>query len=688
MNDTNKNIRRRPEILAPAGGTEQLIAAVRCGADAVYLGTDGFNARQNAKNFGDEELRAAIAYCHARNVAVHVTLNTLVFDGEIKKLIDKLEFIASCGADAVIAQDIAVARLIRECCPDMPMHASTQMSIHNSAGVAEAARLGFSRAVLARELTFDEIKSITENAAIETEVFVHGALCTCVSGACYLSSMLGGRSGNRGYCAQPCRLDFRNTHNREYALSLKDMSLIKYSEQLSRIGVASFKIEGRMKRPEYVATAVTALRAALDGKEPDMDTLEKVFSRSGFTDAYLTGKRNVSMYGYRRKEDVEASTRSLAGIAALYKAERQSVPISMNISVKNGLNTSLTVTDGINSVTEYGTVPEPAINRAADEAYLSKFLSKTGGTPFAVQSITSQLDEGVMLSGGELNRIRRIALEKLEAQRSIIKPYDFCCPNIDFDGRTPTSAYKIRLRFEKYAQANNFDCAEKIILPLEEILLHKECISLFGNKLMAEISPLLWENDSKAVTDKLKELKRLGINDVVCSNIGAIYSASEVGMCIHGDFGLNITNSLALDEYSKMGLTDVVASLETGMNDVRELRTATKRGIVAYGYLPLMKLRMCPAQGNNGCSACDRTQFLTDRTGVKFCLLCKNRKYTELLNSVPLYIGDRAIRNVDFVTLYFTIENKNEIKNVMQAFTAHEKYSLPHTTGLYFRNVL
>lgn len=688
MNDTNKNIRRKPEILAPAGGKEQLIAAVRCGADAVYLGTDGFNARQNAKNFDNAELKDAIAYCHARNVAVHVTLNTLVFDSEIKRLIEKLELIASCGADAVIVQDIAAARLIRECCPDMPMHASTQMSIHNSTGVAEAARLGFSRAVLARELTFDEIKSITENAAIETEVFVHGALCTCVSGACYLSSMLGGRSGNRGYCAQPCRLDFRNAYKREYALSLKDMSLIKYSEQLSRIGVASFKIEGRMKRPEYVATAVTALRAALDGKEPDMDTLEKVFSRSGFTDAYLTGKRNVSMYGYRRKEDVEASARSLTGIAALYKAERQSVPVSMNISVKKGLNTSLTVTDGINGVTEYGSAPETAISRAADEAYLSKFLSKTGGTPFFVQDITSQLDEDVMLSGGELNRIRRAALERLEAQRSIITPYRFCRPNINMEKHEPSSEYTIRLRFEKYAQTENYACAEKIILPLEEILLHKECISLLGSKLMAEIPPLLWENDSEAVTDKLEELKRLGVNDVVCSNIGAIYSASAVGMRIHGDFGLNITNSLALDEYSKIGLIDAVASFEAGMNDVRELRTAIKRGIVAYGYLPLMKLRMCPAKGYNGCSACDQAQFLTDRTGTKFRLLCKNKKYTELLNSVPLYIGDKNIRNVDFVTLYFTTENKNEIKNVIQAFTAHEKYSLPHTTGLYFRNVL
>lgn len=685
--DNIKNTYRRPEILAPAGGSEQLVAAVRCGADAVYLGTDGFNARQNAKNFSDSELKDAIAYCHARNTAVHVTLNTLVFDNELKKLTDKIERIASCGADAVIVQDVAVASLVRKCCPDMPMHASTQMSIHNSAGVKKAEELGFSRAVLARELTLDEIQAITQSANIETEVFVHGALCTCVSGACYLSSMLGGRSGNRGCCAQPCRLDFRNSSKREYALSLKDMSLIKYVSELSKAGVASFKIEGRMKRPEYVAAAVTALRAALEGKEPDMDTLEKVFSRSGFTDGYLTGKRSLSMYGYRRKEDVDASAQALAGLASLYRAERQSVPVSMDITLKGGTSSALTVTDSVNSVTEYGNAPEKAINKPADKAYTDKFLSKTGGTPFFVESITAHIDDNITVSGSELNRLRRTALEKLEAQRSAVKPRSFVPYNVSVC-RHSASEQKIRLRFEKFSQAEDFSCAEKIILPTDEILKHKADIAVFKNKLLAEIPAMLWEKDVEAYPAKLAELKKLGITDVVCSNLGAIRIAAAVGMTIHGDFGLNITNSLALDEYCKMGLVDATLSFEASMNSIKELGASIKRGITAYGYLPLMKLRVCPAQTSNGCASCNQAQLLTDRIGAKFRLLCKNRKYTELLNSVPLYIGDKKIQNVDFVTLYFTVEDKKAIKEVLQCFLNKQKYSAPHTAGLYFRNVL
>jgi putative protease len=288
------------EILAPAGGREQLLAAVRCGADAVYLGAKNFNARRNAENFEEESLADTVAYCHARNVAVHVALNTLVMDSELPLLEAEAASIAESGADAVIAQDLAAAKLIRERCPGIALHASTQMTVHNLAGIHMLEDLGFSRVVLARELSFEEIAMLVSQAAIETEVFVHGALCMCVSGGCYLSSVLGGRSGNRGLCAQPCRLDFDNGE-RGHALSLKDMSYITHIKELAEAGVASLKIEGRMKRPEYVAAAVTACREALAGREPDLDTLRAVFSRQGFTDGYYTGRRTTEMFGYRSR---------------------------------------------------------------------------------------------------------------------------------------------------------------------------------------------------------------------------------------------------------------------------------------------------------------------------------------------------------------------------------------------------
>ena len=293
------------EILAPVGGKEQLLAAVRAGADAVYLGAKNFNARRSAANFGETELSEAVAYCHARNVKVHVTLNTLVTDSELPALLEEIREIAESGADAVIVQDLAVAKLLREHCPEIAMHASTQMTVHDLAGVKEAQRLGFSRVVLSRELSLEEIKAIAAGTDVELEVFVHGALCMCMSGACYLSSMIGGRSGNRGMCAQPCRLDFR-FGEKDHALSLKDMSYVEHIRELAAAGVCSFKIEGRMKRPEYVAVVTKAYRAAIDGRrvtENDMQQLEAVFSRQGFTQGYYEGKTGQSMFGTRQEPE-------------------------------------------------------------------------------------------------------------------------------------------------------------------------------------------------------------------------------------------------------------------------------------------------------------------------------------------------------------------------------------------------
>ncbi len=678
----------KPEILAPAGGREQLEAAVRCGADAVYLGTDGFNARQNAKNFNDDDLRNAVIYCHQRGVHVHVTLNTLVFDDETEKLTDKIRAIAECGVDAVIVQDLAVARLVRECCPTLPMHASTQLTVHNIEGALMMKELGFTRVVLAREMTLDEIRSVTQNAGIETEAFIHGALCTCVSGACYLSGMLGGRSGNRGYCAQPCRLNFTNPHGREYALSLKDMSLVEHIDKLSAAGVSSFKIEGRMKRPEYVAASVTAVKTALDGDKPDMALLENVFSRSGFTDGYITGKRTVEMYGYRTKDDVRASAEALGQAASLYRAERQSVPVDMEIVVKQNRNVELTVTDGINYVTVTSEPPQKAQNKVIDEDHIRRSLTKTGGTPFVAETVTAHISGEVMVPASELNNLRRKALDELIEQRGYIIPHEFKMPMPRELPKHQKCERKIRLRFETASQMAGCDIADKIILPIDEVLKNKAVIEKYRDKLIAEIPHILWENEARKLKVRLVELKSAGVNDVLCSNVGAVYAAKAENMIIHGGYGLNIINSEALDEYKKIGLMDTELSFEIGMNRIRELKGDISRGIVAYGYLPLMSLRMCPGKGKNGCGDCNGRPELTDRTGVRFQLLCKNKQYTELLNSVPLYIGDRSTANVDFVTLYFTVEDKSTINKVIDTFIKGDKYVDKHTTGLYFRDVL
>ncbi|MBQ4093705.1 MAG: U32 family peptidase, partial [Oscillospiraceae bacterium] len=364
-----------PEILAPVGGKEQLIAAVRSGADAVYLGAKGFNARRNAENFGNDTLGDTVRYCHSHGVKVHVTVNTLVRDDEMEQLLETLDEIADSGADAVIVQDLGVMRLIRSRYPSLDIHASTQCVVHNSEGAKFFEEMGLSRVVLARELSLQEIKKIRQNTSLELEVFVHGALCMSISGGCYLSSVIGGRSGNRGLCAQPCRLDF-GCGGKDHVLSLKDLSHIRYIKELADAGVCSFKVEGRMKRPEYVAAAVTACKKALRGEAYDADTLRAVFSRSGFTDGYFRGVRDKQMFGYRGKEDVAAAKGVLDTLQQLYHRENPLLGVTMQLHITRE-QARLQARCGDTSVTAVGEGGIPAEKRPTDRQQAEKFLTKS-----------------------------------------------------------------------------------------------------------------------------------------------------------------------------------------------------------------------------------------------------------------------------------------------------------------------
>lgn len=679
---------KKIEILAPAGGMEQLVAAVRCGADAVYLGTDGFNARRNANNFGRDELFKAVDYCAQRNVAVHVTLNTLVFDDEIAKLKEYVKMIAESGADAIIVQDLATAKIIRDCCPDMTMHASTQMAVHNFEGVEAVKKLGFSRAVLARELTIEEIRAITHKSEIETEVFVHGALCTCVSGMCYLSAMLGGRSGNRGCCAQPCRLNFTNTYGREYAISLKDMSHVLKLNQLQDAGVVSLKIEGRMKRPEYVAAAVTALREARDGKTPDMETLKNVFSRDGFTDGYITGKRNVSMYGMRKKEDAAVSASVYGEITTLYRAERQSITVNAELSVRENKPSVLTVTDGEHYVTVDGDFPQPAVKKQLTYDDALKSLQKTGGTPFYVDTLRCFIDDGITLLSSQLNTLRRNALEELLEQRCAVKK-SFTDIKITPCERESVKKVEKRIRFENFEYTDkhpNIKC-DNIIIPLNEVVKKNSIPLNIKRKLIVQIPPIVWESNIEYTKKCMQKLKAQGIEHVMCSNIGMVEMAENMGFSVHGGMELNVLNSISIDEYANMGINDITLSFEAGANKIKSLKGRIPRGIVTYGYLPLMKLRNCPARGENGCGKCDGKPFLKDSKGVRFNLLCRDKMYTELFNSVPLYVGDKKFENIDFELLYFTFESEKKISEILELHDKGRSPDFDRTGGLYFRNI-
>ena len=673
------------EILAPAGAEEQLVAAVRSGADAVYLGTKNFNARSSAGNFDAAALKSAVAYCHARGVKVHVTLNTLVNDEELNALKNEIVSIAESGVDAVIVQDLAVAKFLREICPSVERHASTQMTLHNPEGVRGAKQLGFSRAVLARELSKKEIRRIAESTDLEIESFVHGALCMSASGACYLSSMIGGRSGNRGKCAQPCRLDFR-LGEKNYALSLKDMSYVEHVRELAEAGVCSFKIEGRMKRPEYVASAVNAVKTALTGEKPDMKFLRAVFSRSGFTDGYYTAKRNASMFGIRTKEDVRAAGDALGAAANLYRNEYQRIPLDFALYLQEEKPSMLMATDGEHSVTVTGESPQRALKVALSAESAERNLAKLGGTPFAFRSFTLEAQEGLTLSASVLNALRREAAEKLLALRGEILPhkvreYSFLA--------APHQAGKqmVRLRFANYDQVfdNN---AEQVILPLSVLKKHsEELLQRFGERIVCEIPILSY--DTQRLREELSELKNAGVEKIYAENLGAVILAKELGFAVYGGSGLNIMNTPALEEYEKLGLEDAVVSFELSAKRIAKLGGEMKRGVLAYGRMPLMQLRACPARGEKGCEKnCSGGKELTDRKNMTFPMLCHERQFTTLYNSLPMYIGDKKNSfPVDFFTLYYTNETKKQAKAAYESFLNGEDFAEERTRGLYFREI-
>ncbi len=664
------------EILAPAGGREQLEAAVNGGADAVYLGYGSFNARRNAKNFGYGELCDAVKYCRGRGVKVHATLNTLVTEKEISRAYEDVIAIAKAGVDAVIVQDLGLAKIIHTCVPDLPMHASTQLTVHNKSGMEEVKKLGFSRAVLARELSLKEIEDICANTDLETEVFIHGALCMSVSGGCYLSSVLGQRSGNRGLCAQPCRLDF-NVKGREYALSLKDMCHIEYIGALERAGVSSVKIEGRMKRPEYVACASAQCKASRDGEKADIETLKKVFSRSGFTDGYITGKRTYDMFGYRKKEDVEASQDVLKSIENRYRKEVPRVDITVEFSLKENENSYLKVTDGTFTVEKRGNMPEKALNRSITKEDILKQLGKTGNTPFKLKKADIALEDGLILPISAINAMRREALENLLEMREQVPEYKII-PLFEEKREHSKEKREIWVRGETKEQLKLLPKDIFRILPISEA---------DGENTAAEIPSLIFPEDEQKVEKELVDARQRGVKKAVCNNIGAIAMALHTGMEPVGGWGLNVLNSYSLSVLEDRGIRECTVSFETGIPNFTSLYSKSKLALITYGYLPLMRMRACPAKGKNGCGNCTGLNTASDRKNIKFPLVCRQKKYTVLLNSTPLYSGDKNIGNPDIEILYFTLENSERVKQIYGDYINGNAPNFDRTNGLYFKTL-
>ena len=692
------------EILSPAGSPEALRAAVCAGADAVYLGFGQFNARRGAKNFTPDEFASAAAYCRLRGVKVYLTLNTLCSDREMADAVDCAVQASRLGADAVLVQDMGLVRALRQCAPGLPLHASTQMTLHSLDGVKQAADLGMTRAVLARELSRRDIAYICEHSPIEIEVFVHGALCMCYSGQCYFSSVVGGRSGNRGLCAQPCRLPYGwgDELAAGHPLSLKDMSLAGHLRELRDMGVASAKIEGRMKRPEYVYIVTKVYADALrDGREPtaeELSRLEQAFSRQGFTDGYFTERKGPEMFGVR--EEAKNPRELFAQAKAAYeKGEGPGVPVKLYALIRAGEPIRVGVEDPEGRVaTAEGNVPEAARRRATTREEVEGQLIKTGGTPYRAADVRALVQDGLAVPLSALNGLRRRVLDDLSKQRAALP-------------QRRHGEYKMGARYENHrgepdlivslrrAGQLTFELVKAkpalITLPAEEIAARPDDVKAAigrGVPVAAVLPRICFDRELPGLRKELEACREAGVADAYVGNLGLVPLCRELGFNLRGDFGLQVFNSQGIKEYKRLGFRSLTASFELKLAQIRDLNKAVDLEMIAYGRLPLMITENCAVKNQSGKCVCSNVNLLTDRKGVRFPVEkaygCRN----EVLNANKVFLADKAAdwkrAGLRAIRLLFTTENGVECVQVLDAYRGTGNY-VPnnYTRGLYYRDV-
>ena len=690
------------ELLSPAGGYDALVAAVQSGADAVYMGFGAFNARRSAKNFTDEDFASAVRYCHLRGVRVFLTLNTLVTDRELPQAAEALRNASRMGVDAVLVQDWGLLTLAQELVPDLPIHASTQMSLFTLGGANEAAALGMERVVLARELCRDDIAEICKGCGAEIEIFGHGALCMCYSGQCEMSAVLGQRSGNRGACAQPCRLPYGvNAPCRNgYPLSLKDANLSACLQDMERIGVDCLKIEGRMKRPEYVAVVTGIYRRLLDERRQptaaEGAALEQAFSRSGFTDGYWRGKKGKAMFG-TRPENAPEPKELFAEAREVYEngRENRKIPVILHLIVRRGepvrLGGSCAIHGGVTIALAQGDAPEEARNRAVTAEELRQRLSKTGGTVFTADSVEIELDEGLMVSASVINGLRREVLDELAARREDIPARRELPASPLPDAPEPPQEMAFTVSVSRARQVTAALLAEKpaiVYVPAEE-LDGLEPTGLHGETELCAVLPRVFrtadEQPLRAMLERHPE-----VTSVAIGNLGHLPIVRGLDRTLRGDFGLNVYNSRAVKFWRDRGLSSVTVSFELRWQQVRDLaKYADCEGIV-YGRLPLMITENCVTKNNVGC-AHGAGSVLTDRTGAQFPVQCAYGCRCEIENGKVLVLADKpeVFRcGLRYGRLRFTTESPEACAAILRAHKAGDVTAGEDATrGLFYRGV-
>ena len=692
------------ELLSPAGSPEAVIAAVQNGADAVYLGMGDFNARRGAKNFTEEEFQKAVRYCRIRGCKVYVTLNTLVGDREIADAVAQARLASSLGADGLIVQDLGLVRALRAAVPDLPLHASTQMSIHNLAGVEAAAEMGLTRAVLARELSIEQIRFITSHASIETEVFVHGALCFCHSGQCYMSALIGRRSGNRGMCAQPCRMQYSlGGRMDDYPLSLKDNCLVEKLRELEDAGVSCLKIEGRMKRPEYTAVVTGVYAKVLHEKRPptpdELATLELAFSRDGFTQGYYNGDKQ-DMFGVRSDSGEHDADRLFANARRAYsEGELRRVPIHFyTVCEKGAPIRAIAFDDEGHRAVASGPMPEAAKRQGLSESYVTEQMFKTGGTPYQCVENRAKIEKGLFLPAAEINELRRKLIASLSEERA--KPpvrRDLPIPPLaaaPARKAAPQCIFQVR-SLEQMSDELAELRPDYLYVPAMELAADFSPAKSFldkGTKLVAVLPRVITDPEIPAVLEALAALRAKGVTEALVGNIGHISLARRVGMAVRGDFGLNVFNSGTLAVLQNCGLLSATASFELRLAQIKDLQKYLDTEIIVYGRLPLMVSDQCVIRHSAGRCACSTPAQMSDRTGNVFHVVkefgCRNVIY----NAHKLYLADKrdelATLGLWGLRLLFTTESARECAEVAKGYLGMSDYR-PNvlTRGLYYRGV-
>lgn len=691
------------ELLAPAGSMESVHAAVQNGADAVYLGYADFNARRNAKNFTRDELAAAVSYCHLRGCRVHLTLNILLTDRELPHAARVAEEVRDLGVDAVIVQDLGAVRMLRQVAPDLPLHGSTQMTVHSLEGVRACADLGLERVVLARELSRDALEYICIRSPIQIEAFAHGAMCMCYSGQCFFSSVIGGRSGNRGLCAQPCRLKYGlEGRANEYPLSLKDMSLVNHLKELDRMGVACLKIEGRMKRPEYVAVVTRVYAQALKQERPPTDRelkeLELAFSRQGFTDGYYRDRKGREMFGARL--DASEPQELFAQARATYESgENRKEPVRMYARLQAGRPAQVAVqdTDGRVAVAD-GPEPEAAVNVPLTGERVAAQLSRTGGTPFRCEKVVARVDEGLSLPLSALNALRRQALERLGEQRTALpeRQKGEFRPGVRYENRRTAPVFTVGVNKAEQVTRELLGLSPALLyIPADEAAAYPATVQTAleeGVPVCVSLPRICWDRELEGLGRDMERLRELGVTQALAGELGLARRARLMGFQVRGDFGLGVYNSQTLKELKRMGFISATASFEMKLAQVRDLSKPMDVELIGYGRLPLMITEHCIIHNHSGQHTCQEGAVLTDRKGERFPVVRSSGCRNEILNAKTLFLGDKLgdLRRLGLwaVRLRFTTEAPDECVRVLERYQGRGRHHpRDYTRGLYYRDV-